>query len=247
VTTLRAAKYFQAFREDEPLLARFRGSTDLIAYFHGDGDLDDKDRLYAALVRLAQGQHCSARLAHALLRYGMWPGLDHVYRRHLQQFGTDSAELTEAISVAFTTVVGRMDLSRVHRVAATLVRSTQRETTDEWRRATRERARVAGSIGPMVASRAGAQGDSGDGQPTGLSFAGELAVLRSRLDSIVGVDAGLVLAVLVLDYDQHEVATQLGLSYDASRKRFQRALVRIRNRLRGAASAPQRRSPSTSG
>lgn len=232
VTTLSAVKYFQALREGEPLFARFERATDLIAYFHGDGDLDDKDRLYAALVRVAQARQHPARLAHALLWCGLWPGLDHVYRRHLKQFATDPDDLTEAISVAFTTLVGRMDLSRVHRVAATLVRSTQREIMDERRRAAREVTRMVGGAGGGVAVLDGANRESSGSQLTGLSFAGELAVLRSHLVALVGADAELVLAVLVLDYDQHEAAKRLGLTHAAARKRFQRAVVRIRDHLR---------------
>jgi DNA-directed RNA polymerase specialized sigma24 family protein len=231
VTTLRAAKYFQALREGDPIFARFERGTDLLVYFHGDGDLDDKDRLYAALVRIAQARGRRARLAHGLLWCGLWPGLDHVYRRHLQQFTKDSEELTEAISVAFTTLVGRMDLSRVHRVAATLVRSTHREIMDERRRTVREESRMVGGSGGGMADLDGASRESSGSQPTGLSFAGELAVLRSHLVALVGADAELVLAVLVLDYDQHEAATRLGLSHEASRKRFQRALVRIRGHM----------------
>jgi RNA polymerase sigma-70 factor (ECF subfamily) len=213
-------------------LARFKSSTDLLVYFHDDGDLDDKDQLYASLVRVAQTRAGPARLAHALLWCGLWPGLDHVYQRQLQQVATNPEELTEAISVAFTTLVGRMDLSRVHRVAATLVRSTHRRVMDERRRAVHELNRMVGSSGGAAAVLDGARREIGESQPTGLSFAGELASLRSVLVPLVGADAELVLAVLVLDYDQHEVATRLGLSHEASRKRFQRALARIRDHLR---------------
>ena len=66
------------------------------------------------------------------------------------------------------------------------------------------------------------------GISTGRSFDSELAVLRARLHPVVGNDTDLVLAVLVLDDDQREAADRLGLTHENARKRFQRALPRVR-------------------
>jgi DNA-directed RNA polymerase specialized sigma24 family protein len=251
-TSLRAAKYFQSLRNGDPLFARFNCSTDLIAYFHDGDDLDFKDRLYAALVRIAQARRPSAQLAYALLWCGLWPGLDHVYRRNLRRFTSDPDELTEAISVAFTVLIDRMDLARVHRVAATLVRSTHRDVVDEQCRVQLDGARIVHGFAAAAAPAMGWQREPAELQPTGLSFASELAMLRSHLVQAVGSDADLVLAVLVLGYDQHEIAQLTGISYEATRKRIQRAVVRIRDRLlarvgaRGAAVPAQTSEPRLS-
>ena len=94
----------------------------------------------------------------------------------------------------------------------------------------------------------GASADDGPGevQPTGLSFAGELAALRARLVRVIGPDADLVLAVLVLDADQREAAALLGLGHEAARKRFQRALHRLRAHLK-IASASEMVLPQSAG
>jgi RNA polymerase sigma-70 factor (ECF subfamily) len=214
------------------VLAPFDSATALLAQLaRPDGDLDHKDDLYAALVRVVQARAPCSRLAHALLWCGLWPGLDRVYRRQLGDFGADTDELTEAISVAFTMLVGRMDLTRVHRVAATLVWSTNRDVTEERRRTLTELARCAGQPRRRVAATSAAAPGTDVAGPDGLSFAGELAAMRARLASEIGADADLVLAVVVLGMDQHEAAKRLGVTHDAARKRFQRALRRIRAQL----------------
>lgn len=238
VTTLQAASHFRDLRGSEPLLARFESGSALLAHFtHREADLDDKDRLFAALIRAVQARAPWARLAHALLWCGLWPGLDRVYRRRVRYFRTDPDELTEAISVAFTMLVGRMDLARVHRVAATLVRNTDREIMDERQRVQDELARRVSVRRTAAWSRMLASApDAGVEPPAGRSLAGELVALREHLVPMIGADADLVLAVAVLDLDQHEAAKRLGITHDVARKRFQRALLRVRTQL--AASSP---------
>lgn len=230
VTTLPAANQFQDLRRCEPALAPFESAAALIAHLTcPERDLDHKDEIYAVLVRVVQARAPCPRLAHALLWCGLWPGLDRVYRRRLRYFARDPEELTEAISVAFTALVGRIDLASVHRIAATLVRSTDRDVMYERRRVLDELAAGPAGLREAPAWLALPGGEPGGGiHPTGLSFAGELAALRARLAPVIGADADLVLAVLVLDTDQHEAAVLLGLSHDAARKRFQRALRRLR-------------------
>ena len=61
---------------------------------------------------------------------------------------------------------------------------------------------------------------------------------RAWLEPIVGADAELLLAVLVLDETQREAGHRLGLSHEAARKRFQRALTRLREHLSTSLSHP---------
>lgn len=236
VTTLPAATQFQDLRRSEPTLVPFESAAALIARLtRPEGDLDHKDEIYAALVRVVQARAPCPRLAHALLWCGLWPGLDRVYRRRLRYFARDPDELTEAISVAFTALVGRIDLASVHRIAATLVRSTDRDIMYERQRVLVECADATEPRGvPVWVDPAAGEPDRV--RPAGLSFAGEFAALRTRLAPVIGADADLVLAVLVLDTDQHEAAAMLGLSHDAARKRFQRALRRLRAHLQNAST-----------
>jgi DNA-directed RNA polymerase specialized sigma24 family protein len=65
--------------------------------------------------------------------------------------------------------------------------------------------------------------------PEIASFEVAVDALRARLRSLPGLDADLLLAVLVLEEDQRQVAGRLGLTHEAVRKRFQRALSRARS------------------
>jgi DNA-directed RNA polymerase specialized sigma24 family protein len=231
--TLPAAGQYQALRRGEPSLARFDSVEALLAYFANEQtDLDDKDRIYATLVRTVQSRAPCARVAGAIAWCGLWPGLDRIYRRRVRHFEDDPDELTQVIWLAFTELMNRLDLAQVRRIAATIVRSTDREVRTARRRA-------AGQLGPSLAtpidlaaleerSRAS---ETDDRSTSSLSFAGELADLRAQLVPLVGPDANLVVAALILEIDQRALAARMGLTYAAARKRVQRAVLRIRAQL----------------
>lgn len=213
----------------------------LLAYLADvDGDLDEKDQIYATLVRAVQARASWAKLATALLWCGLWPRLDRIHRRHACSFRIEPEELVQEISLAFTKLLWGMDLARVRRVAATLVRNTERELMDDRRQQLAEQ-RLRAEPGHRVASDEAETVDLVDAadQPSDTrrsdpSFPNELAALRARLAPVIGADADLLLAVVVLGADQHEIAVQLGLSHEAARKRFQRAVARIRRQLRAS-------------
>ena len=69
------------------------------------------------------------------------------------------------------------------------------------------------------------------GLTPGLSFDEDVAVLRAWLELVVGEDAELLIAVLVLDESRREVGERLGLATDSGRKRVQRAVARLKKHL----------------
>ena len=69
------------------------------------------------------------------------------------------------------------------------------------------------------------------GLTQGLSFDEDVAVLRAWLEPVVGEDAELLIAVLVLDESRREVGERLGLATDSGRKRVQRAVARLKKDL----------------
>jgi DNA-directed RNA polymerase specialized sigma24 family protein len=82
-----------------------------------------------------------------------------------------------------------------------------------------------------------AQGGSALGLTQGLSFEDDVAVLRAWLEPRSSAPTrSCCIAVLVLDENQREAAERLGLSHDAARKRFQRALGRLREHLASSLS-----------
>jgi DNA-directed RNA polymerase specialized sigma24 family protein len=245
VTTFAAAGQFQALRRGEPALARFDTAEDLLAYLARDhAELDEKDQIYAALVRAVQISAPWTRVAGALAWCGLWPALDRVYRRRMRYFGDDADELTQVIWLSFTELMKRIDLGRVSRLAATLVRTTDRDVRGTLRRARgnlpsanaqRQELETPSVQCPRSIAPAGANmSQIEDLAAPEASFARELADLRAQFRPELGSDTDLLLAVLVLGMDQRKAAERMGLTYAGARQRLRRAVLRIRSHLRPA-------------
>lgn len=241
IRTLKASEAFRQMASQHPALAGFAAPGALVAHLTGHpGELDAKDRLLATLVRLVQAGHHRA-VAGALLWLGLWPGLDAIYRRRLKHFSFCPEELVSELALAFTALVDGLHLDSVKRVAATLVRSTERAVMDGKKR------HWAGLVfdgfvkGMWLDKTPVHHWDAlREGSVLGMSQGScldeELETLRARLGALVGGDAELLLLVPVLQHTQKEAATRLGLSHDAARKRLQRALKRIRLQLAASVS-----------
>jgi DNA-directed RNA polymerase specialized sigma24 family protein len=241
---------FQQAKQQCPVLAGFDEPMKLLAHLTSKaGELDQKDRILGSLVTLVQErQH--HEVASALLWLGLWPGLDAVYRRRLRHFRDQPAELVAEMAEAFTVLVERLDLAVVHRVAATLVRSTERDVMDHRKRRWAEDTHglegepneplreleghifSASWFDKVSLERWAALGN----ELPSLSFDEDVAVLREQLWPTVGADADLLLAVVALGETQREAGERLGLSHDAARKRYQRALRRLRQHVAASLS-----------
>lgn len=247
VTTLKADRSFRLARAQEVVLARFESPAGLLEYLatktKRSEDHDEKNAIYAALVRAVQDRAAWTDLAAALLWCGLWPALDGIYRHRLRHFKAEPEELVAAISAAFTSLVGGMDLDRVQRIAATLVRSTDRDLMEARRRdwAERDHVEANGDLesGAEDEPAAPALPDSELGLPPCLSLDEQVVALRDWLLDVAGEDGDLLLAVLVLEENQREAGERFGLSHEAARKRFRRALERVAKAL--SQSAPETR------
>lgn len=220
-----------------PLLTDFSDPGRVVAHLHTKGgDLDAKDRLLALLVALAQrGEHRD--LATTLLWLGLWPGLDGVYRRRLKHFGSQPEELVAELAAAFIALIKRLNLATVTRVAATLVRNTERVVMDARKRQWAQARRLEPDPSDVSVGYCAVEaGGSVLGLRPEASGEDEVADLRAWLIPVVGDDTELLIAVLVLEESQRVAGARLGLSHDAARKRFQRALCRVRTHLTGALS-----------
>ena len=217
------------------LLLHFDEPIGLVDFLNAKtGDLNEKDLVYEILIKIIQAKGPEAETASTILWLGLWPGLDALYRRRLKYFLGDPEELTSSISSAFSTRIERMDLSRVQRLASTIVRSTERDVMYVRRRQWSELETRVGQTDddpdPWDRSTKN-ESDSLFGILTGLSTGVELAALRGCLLPISGDDTDLILTILFVGSSQKEAAEALGISHDAARKRYQRALDRIRENL----------------
>lgn len=251
IRTPEALRQFLEMKTLSTLFAPFTEPDALVAHMHtARGDLDDKDRLLASLVSQVQAGE-QAELARALLWLSLWPGLDAAYRRRHKYFADRPEELVSLVADAFTTLVDGLDLSAVNRVAATLVRSTERDLMLVACRDWEEQRKRAGDVqfseflrdktAAEISTAARVESRLGWRPGSGITENG--AALRRWLEPIVGEDVELLVSVLVVEQTQREAGRRLGLSHDAARKRYQRALTRLRAHLEepmSQAAAPSR-------
>jgi RNA polymerase sigma-70 factor (ECF subfamily) len=230
VTTWSAVQRFERWRAEVACLARARDPADLVVWLtHPGGDLDAKDAVYAALLARLRGSHADAPLARALLWLGLWPGIDAVFRRVARRSGGEHGASLSEVAHRFSELIARLDPERARRVAAGLVRGTERDAMAALRRASRERA-CHRDLFEDVAM--GAVWNAPREGPAALHRSGEVEAVRRWLTAACGADAELVYRVVVLEENQREVGAALGLSHEAARKRVQRALARLRDRLK---------------
>jgi RNA polymerase sigma-70 factor (ECF subfamily) len=196
-----------------------------------DGDLDEKDRLLASLIAMSQEAGIYADLASSLLWLSMWPALDHCYRRRLKHFSREPEELVALISVSFTTLVGRMDLNKVARVASTLALSTDRDVLNACKKrweVERVRTDLPDEDDPGGRPIGRRWGESPLVVAPKVSDEAQIDTVRTRLRRTVGDDADLLINVAIAGYTVREIADRTGVKHETVRKRFQRAADRFR-------------------
>lgn len=234
VSTLEANQQFKVIKAGVAAMERFEEPIALLDYLADPGgDRDTKDTIYGVLVRAAQDQ--VARAATTLLWLGLWPALDGIYRRRLKLFPGKPEELVSELAHHFSVAIERADLSRINRVAATLVLNTERQVMDARRRQWNDDALHEDGDDDESAEPAMAPAELSEvGVPAGLDAQAEIAALRDWVARFVGDDADLVIGAVIYDENHRELADRLGLTHEAARKRFQRAIARLRERVQHA-------------
>jgi DNA-directed RNA polymerase specialized sigma24 family protein len=220
-STLRFQRSFETIRQTRDGLMRFQDPIAVLDRLHGGGgDRDQKNLVLSALVVAAQGDGPASDSALTLLLLALWPGMDGIRRRSIgRRLGT-AEEITSNILARTTEAIRCLDLDRVNRIAATILRNVERDMI-RARQRDLERESVGTDIDPDDLP------DERDWPHLGV---GE-ARWQDDLRSLIGDDAALVTRVAIEGFSQAEVAVELGLSEAATRKRYQRATRRIRERL----------------
>lgn len=220
-STLNFQRNFEALRRTSEPLAHFADPAALLDTLHvGSRSPDEKNRLLVALVGAAQSGGAVSDCALTLMLLALWPGLDAVRRRSIwRRVGTGDEVASEILARASETIRG-LDLQRVNWIAATILRNIERDLIRTRQREDRHQSLRSETDPDEIP----ADGEvlSGDASPE---------LLHGDLVRIVGTDADLVIRVAVDGFSQAEVASELGLSEAATRKRYQRATRRLRNAL----------------
>jgi DNA-directed RNA polymerase specialized sigma24 family protein len=222
IGTLAAQQEFLEVCAHHPPLAAYTSPSAVVGYLaRREGDPVRKNATLAALVQAVQRRE-DRGLCLELLWLGLWPGLDAVCRRRQSHFES-SEDFLSAISSAFVGLVAKLNLQTVHWVAASLVRSTERDLMSELRH----------EWATAVITTPFDHGESWEAPPVrDQATESNLRNAHELLRCVAGRDGDLLFRVLVLGEEQGEAGEELGLTKAAARKRFARALPRVRERLR---------------
>ena len=236
--SLKAKRHFDTAKQRWPEVRYFADVTSLLDQLHTESDdLDGKDRILAAFVTMAQRSQADAEFATSILWLALWPGLDALYRRLWRHFSQEPEELVSAIAENFTVAVQRAKLTRIRRLAATLLRNAERNIRYGHWQVLEEKSRLvelpedanpAGTDQVSCALAAADPGVSSFGLMRGMNAHEETALIRDRLARFINGHAGLIVTVVIMGASHREVARRLGISESAARKRFQRALSSLR-------------------
>lgn len=220
-TTFSFQRGFDAIRRSQAPLKPYRDPASLLDALHRKtGDVDVKNRILVALIEAAQADDPSADTALTLLLQALWPGLDAIRRRSIWRKLGALDEIASDVLARTVDVLRSLDLGRVNWVAATVLRNVER---DMIRARNREagRAKLGSDIAP----------DEVSAHELGLQSLPEDAALPAHLHKLLGADALLVIRVAIEGYSQVEAGVELGLTEAAARKRYQRALRKLRDAL----------------
>ena len=209
---------YETIRQRYPTLVPLPNIDQLI--FHqqcAGGDLEQRNTVLRSLVVEAQAGAITSDLAANILVLALWPGLDAVYSRLSRDYPHERADISDDIVGQVMLGICRLDLEAVQRIAATLIMNTERDLRRTYHTASRLR-RSAVLLEDNESALAIAGPDDATDSPRDWC---------QLLHPIIGRDTPLFLRIICFGETQAEAASALGLSYDAARKRHQRAINKL--------------------
>lgn len=217
IATSRAHRGFADLRKSRKSLERFPDPTAFLDFVHDrEQDMKAKDTIYRELVREIQADSPQSQLAMDLIWLGLWPGLDAAYRNCLRFYFGHDGDLASAMAACLCLQARSANLDAVKCVVGTLVRNTKRDVLRR-RFAQLEEDKQCSSL---------------DDKEVSSTLVAEDALLESEtlewVRKVGGPDADLIVLVVFVGANLNDASSMLGISYEAARKRFQRALKRLR-------------------
>lgn len=220
-TPLHFQRNFDALRRAQAALTPFRDPATLLDGLHrSTGDPAQKNLILAALVEAAQGDGSASDCALTLMLLLLWPGVDAIRRRSIWRRLGSADEIASDVLARTTEAVRGLELGRVNWIAATVLRNVERDMIRARKRdATREV--LASGVDPDELANSGDNGIGAYGY----------AQLNGAVRKLLGDDAMLVIRVAIEGFSQAEAGVELGLTEAAARKRYQRAMHKLRDAL----------------
>lgn len=212
---------FAGIRQLSNQIAPFSDPTALLDALHRrSGSADYKNELLGHIVRVAQTDDKLSDIALTLMLLALWPGLDAIRRRSMRREIGASDEIVSGLLARATDAIRRVDLSQVNWIAATILKNIERDTIRASIHANRSQNDIVQIDPDEMADEASVSQSMGGHE----SFFGDMV-------RIIGADAMLVIRVVIYGLTQAEAAIELGVSETAARKRYQRAVKRLRKTL----------------
>jgi RNA polymerase sigma-70 factor (ECF subfamily) len=221
-STLGFQQEFDAIRHNHENLTGFPDPGAVLDMLHGRScSAETKNCILISLIKAAQTEMSGADCALNLVLLALWPGLDAIMRRSLRRKLGCTDELPSEILARATEAIRCLDLGRVNWIATTVLRNIERDIVRACQREARRQQQ---------------QVEIKSNEPAANLFAGECGISRDLLHDeirrIIGPDAWLVIRVAIEGFSQTEAAVELGLSESAARKRYQRAIGRLRDEMK---------------
>jgi RNA polymerase sigma-70 factor (ECF subfamily) len=211
---------FNAMRQAYSELAEFPNIAALMEHQHSaTADAAVRFGVVRVLVAASQSAQAFRSTSQIMVILALWPGLDAVYWRLWRGFPDARSDLAAEIIARIGEAIVTLDLERVSSVAATLLRNLERDVR-------RDLICARLTLGAVLPIRDPAI----EAQATMLSWQGTpgTRLVNDRLVDLGPQDAQLLKRVILLGETQEEAGRALGLKPDAARKRYQRAMVKLR-------------------
>ena len=220
VNRMSAESAFTAMRQTCAQLAQFPSIAALMEHQHAPGgDPSKRFGVIRVLVAASQSDQAFRSTAQNMVIVALWPGLDAVYWRLWGGFPDARSELASEMIARFGEAIVTLDLEHVSSVTATLLRNLERDVRRDLIRARRTAETVQPISDPAI-----------EAQATMFAWIGHIETqpLDDRLADLAPRDAQLLKQVFLLGETQQEAGRALGLGPTAARKRFQRAIQKLR-------------------
>lgn len=219
---------FNAMRQDCPEIAPFQSIASVLEHQHGPStDAVKRFGLIRDLVTAAQSAQPYHSTAQVMVIVALWPGLDAVFWQLWRAFPGARDDLSGEIVAQIGVAILSIDLERVTAVTGTLLRNLKRDICRDL-------------IGARLLAEESRQFDNPavEAKATLLAWQNTVEVqsIDDHLANLAPRDVQLLKRMFLIGETQEEAGRALGLNPDAARKRYQRALEKLRARQKIPAS-----------
>ena len=170
-----------------------------------------------------RGPICYSEVAGQILWLGLWPLLNRLYWAQLGYWRDQENDLASEIGRCLTIVLRGTDLTRVDRVALTLIRNTQRDLIE------RRQAQLFGDDQDWSSLQLPWQSFM-DASPN--EAPARIVDVAGALKQCLGPDFDLAVAAYDSRCDYEQLTRQFGLEEEEIRRRIRRAWRRVRRQMK---------------